>query len=102
VIDHAAKPAGEAGLGLWREAIAPLADHPGLWVKLSGLLTELPAGAVPRAVETLAALAKPRYHPTGQSYRRRRYIVLYFGKLSSHMTGCCSRCHPTNLVFRQT
>ncbi len=56
VVDHAAKPEGAAGLDAWEEAIAPLADRPGVWVKLSGLLAELPAAAVPRAAERLLAL----------------------------------------------
>jgi L-fuconolactonase len=55
VVDHAAKPAGEAGLPAWREAIAPLAACAAVRVKLSGLLTELPARAVPAVVEDLAA-----------------------------------------------
>jgi len=59
VVDHAAKPEGAAGLPAWREAIAPLADRPNVTVKLSGLLTELPPDAVPRAAEVLLALFGP-------------------------------------------
>lgn len=56
VIDHAAKPAGQAGLAAWVAAIAPLVLHPAVWVKVSGLLTELPVEAVPGAIEALLAL----------------------------------------------
>jgi L-fuconolactonase len=42
VIDHAAKPRiGDAGgFSQWLVAIAPLAEHPNVYCKLSGLLTE--------------------------------------------------------------
>ncbi|POR50952.1 amidohydrolase family protein [Bosea psychrotolerans] len=41
VIDHAAKPDLVSGdLGGWREGITALARHPGLFCKLSGLVTE--------------------------------------------------------------
>jgi L-fuconolactonase len=57
VIDHAAKPEGSADrLAAWRAAIAPLARHPNVHVKLSGLLTEMPPGAVGPTVETLLVL----------------------------------------------
>jgi L-fuconolactonase len=42
VIDHAAKPVIDSpdGYERWRDAIAPLADAPNVYCKLSGLLTE--------------------------------------------------------------
>ncbi len=44
VIDHGAKPdiAG-GGLEPWRDAMRPLAERPGVYCKLSGLVTEAPA-----------------------------------------------------------
>jgi len=54
VIDHAAKPRDDdVGLAAWRAAIAPLARHANVHVKLSGLLTELPYEAVGPAVAAL-------------------------------------------------
>ena len=52
VVDHAAKPA-PAGLDDWAEAIRALAAHPNTACKLSGLVTELPADAVPGAVTVI-------------------------------------------------
>ena len=50
VIDHAAKPriGASGGLGEWRAAIAPIAERPNAFCKLSGLLTEC-GGAPPEA-----------------------------------------------------
>ncbi len=45
VIDHGAKPRiAEQGLAAWRQAMAPAADRPNLFCKLSGLATEAPPG----------------------------------------------------------
>ncbi|PXA87139.1 hydrolase [Nostoc sp. 3335mG] len=52
VIDHAAKP---DALEPWRAAMAPLAEHANVHVKLSGLLNEVPEEAVSEIVETLLA-----------------------------------------------
>ena len=52
VIDHAAKP-GREGLPQWKTAMAPLARHLNVRVKLSGLLTEIPRDAVAQTVEAL-------------------------------------------------
>ena len=52
VIDHGGKPRiGEGSLDPWRDDIAALAEHPSVYCKLSGLLTE--AGDTPDA-ETVA------------------------------------------------
>lgn len=63
VIDHAAKPVFAAdGLEAWRTAIAPLAERPNVWCKLSGLLTELgdrPAESLQPVVETILDLFGP-------------------------------------------
>jgi L-fuconolactonase len=61
VIDHAAKPAiGENGFVAWHDAIAPLARHPNVACKLSGLLAETardqPAEAVLPYVDAIVAL----------------------------------------------
>lgn len=53
VIDHAGKP---KDLPEWRAAIEPLAAHPSVHVKLSGLLNEVEADEVAGVVETLLAL----------------------------------------------
>ena len=46
VLDHAGKPAiGERPSAAWRAGITALAGHPNTSVKLSGLLSEAPAGA---------------------------------------------------------
>lgn len=46
VLDHFGKPRiGDAPDGAWMDAIAALAEAPGVTVKLSGLLTEAPAQA---------------------------------------------------------
>lgn len=51
VIDHAAKPEiGAGGHDRWHEAIAPLARHPLIACKLSGLLTETAPDQPPEAV----------------------------------------------------
>jgi L-fuconolactonase len=49
VVDHAAKP-DFADLGSWTDGMAALAAHPNTACKLSGLLTELPAGTNPEAI----------------------------------------------------
>jgi len=65
VIDHGAKPriAESGGFARWHEAIAPLAERPNVWCKLSGLLAEC-AGAPPEAigpyVEAMLALFGPQ------------------------------------------
>jgi L-fuconolactonase len=64
VIDHAAKPEIERadGFGQWRAAIAPLADRPNIYCKLSGLLTECgaaPAEAVEPYVHAIIDLFGP-------------------------------------------
>ncbi|UYB52080.1 amidohydrolase family protein [Xanthomonas sp. AM6] len=47
VLDHAAKPAiGGDGFAAWADGLARLAQHPNVLCKLSGLLTEVPAGAI--------------------------------------------------------
>lgn len=52
IIDHIAKPGiASDDLAVWREAIAPAAERPNLFCKLSGLITEAAPGA---AMETLA------------------------------------------------
>lgn len=57
VIDHAAKPeAGPDGFDRWQAAIAPLARHTNVHVKLSGLLTELSPDVVAPTVQALLAL----------------------------------------------
>ena len=46
VVDHCAKPAFEqAEFPAWRDAMRRLAGHDNVWCKLSGLLTEAPAGS---------------------------------------------------------
>lgn len=46
VIDHAAKPGiGSGDFGSWRRDLAAIADLPQVSCKMSGLLTEAPAGA---------------------------------------------------------
>jgi len=46
VVDHCAKPdIATNGLAAWHEAIAPVADHPNMMCKLSGLITEAAPGA---------------------------------------------------------
>jgi L-fuconolactonase len=41
VLDHCAKPPIASGeVSAWRDALAPLARHPNVWCKLSGLVTE--------------------------------------------------------------
>jgi L-fuconolactonase len=41
VLDHCAKPRiAAAELASWRKALAPLAEHPNVWCKASGLVTE--------------------------------------------------------------
>jgi L-fuconolactonase len=49
VIDHGAKP-DFADLAQWREEIGKIAQLPNVSCKLSGLLTELPPGAPPEAI----------------------------------------------------
>lgn len=44
VVDHGAKPdIASGGLKPWRKAMRPLAEHPGVYCKLSGLITEAAA-----------------------------------------------------------
>ena len=55
VIDHAAKPAigpdpFDATFNAWHDALAPLARHPNVACKLSGLLTETAPGQSPQAM----------------------------------------------------
>ena len=50
VIDHGAKPDFHDLAG-WRDQIAAIARQPNVTCKLSGLLTELPPGAPPEAIE---------------------------------------------------
>lgn len=50
VIDHGAKPDFTDLIG-WRDCMTKIARLPNVACKLSGLLTELPAGAPPEAVE---------------------------------------------------
>ena len=64
VIDHCAKPRiAEGGLIPWREKMAPVADHPNMMCKLSGLITEAADGAPMEAlapyVEAVIALFGP-------------------------------------------
>ncbi|HEY2835307.1 MAG TPA: amidohydrolase family protein [Rhizomicrobium sp.] len=48
VLDHAGKPVIDGSPSLaWQGAIGALAEHPNTSVKLSGLLTEVPAGSGP-------------------------------------------------------
>lgn len=61
VIDHAAKPriGTEGGFAEWHAAIAPLADRPNVYCKVSGLLTECggaPADAAGPYVEAVLDL----------------------------------------------
>lgn len=49
VIDHGAKP-DFSDLGSWRDEVGAIAKLPNVTCKLSGLLTELPAGADPGAI----------------------------------------------------
>ncbi len=54
VIDHAAKPdGGSDGFADWSAAIAPLARHANVHVKLSGLLAEMPRDTVLPVVQVL-------------------------------------------------
>ncbi|CAN7299320.1 amidohydrolase family protein [Trinickia sp. LjRoot230] len=57
VIDHAAKPAATSGLEYeaWAEGLAMLAALPSVYCKLSGLWTELAAGAPVSSVEPWVA-----------------------------------------------
>lgn len=51
VVDHCAKPAlRSSSLDAWRDGIAHVASHPNVVCKLSGLVTEAPAGAGPTAL----------------------------------------------------
>jgi L-fuconolactonase len=50
VIDHAAKPAIGGDMGDWSRGLASLAALPNVHCKLSGLLTEAPAGSPAEAV----------------------------------------------------
>lgn len=64
VIDHAAKPRIPEARGLdeWRTAIAPLAERPNVFCKLSGLLTECgetPAEAVEPYIAAILELFGP-------------------------------------------
>jgi len=63
-IDHAAKPriGAEAGFAEWHEAIAPMAERPNVFCKLSGLLTES-AGAPADAAEPYAATILDLFGP---------------------------------------
>ncbi len=58
VIDHAAKPKSALEGSLpdfekWRQDMAQLAEHPHVYCKLSGLLTEFPAELLPKAKQVL-------------------------------------------------
>ena len=63
MIDHAAKPSIGIDRAAWREALAPLADRPNVWCKLSGLMTELaPDGSaddLPPYIADMLALFGP-------------------------------------------
>ena len=53
VIDHAGKPDfSREGFCRWRDDMSALAEMPNVSCKLSGLLTELPAGGVPSLMES--------------------------------------------------
>ena len=55
VLDHAGKPPiADADLGAWPAAIREFARHPNTTCKLSGLVTEAPPGAPPRAFAEVA------------------------------------------------
>jgi L-fuconolactonase len=55
VLDHAGKPAIASGeLGAWAAALRELAARPNTVCKLSGLVTEAPAGAPPQAFALVA------------------------------------------------
>lgn len=58
VIDHAAKPriGAESGLAVWHAAIAPLAERPNVFCKLSGLLTECGEAPAEAAEPYIAAI----------------------------------------------
>ena len=66
VVDHCAKPDLRAGsLDAWRAGIARIAEHPNVFCKLSGLVTEAPAGAsasdlAPAVEHVLAAFGQDR------------------------------------------
>ncbi len=64
VVDHGAKPAiREAAIDAWRAGMSAVATHPRTCCKLSGLVTEAPAGAgldvLAPYVDTLLALFGP-------------------------------------------
>jgi L-fuconolactonase len=64
VVDHGAKPAIRAGtIDAWRAGMSAVAAHPRTYCKLSGLVTEAPAGAgldvLAPYVDTLLALFGP-------------------------------------------
>jgi L-fuconolactonase len=55
VLDHAGKPPiADGALGAWAAAIREFAAHPNTTCKLSGLVTEAPPGARPRAFAGVA------------------------------------------------
>jgi L-fuconolactonase len=58
VVDHAAKPEPGA-VASWAEALRAVAARPNAACKLSGLLTELPAEAIPEAIAVIRAAFGP-------------------------------------------
>ena len=65
IVDHAAKPriGDSAGWSRWADGMTRLAAHPGVACKLSGLLTEAPAGADVNMLRPYAAHLLAAYGP---------------------------------------
>ena len=63
VLDHLGKPrVAPESLAQWRELVTPLAARPNVVAKLSGLLTEIPAGS-PRSIDSFVDAALELFGP---------------------------------------
>jgi len=64
ILDHAGKPSiGRGDLGPWRAAVRAFAARPNTACKLSGLVTEAPAGAPPAAFRPVADVILDAFGP---------------------------------------
>jgi len=63
VLDHGAKPAIPDGFNAWAQGVARLAREPNVECKLSGLLTEAPAGAGLRLLRPFAGHLLAHFGP---------------------------------------
>lgn len=64
ILDHCGKPRiGGAGFAEWKAMIADLSAMPNVWCKLSGLVTEAPAGAPDAAFAPYVETVMERFGP---------------------------------------